>query len=336
MTWRVFYSYSPQDADLRDRLGTHLAPLVRQGKISAWDERKIMPGTDWESAVSERLNSAHLVLLLLSADYLASDYCFGAEIERALARLKRGEVRMMPLLLRPCLWQESLFSELQVLPRNGVPVTCSASIDGALNEVAASIREIVSEPPPRSKSATRADFGLHGTDPALALVARQMHSYARLYERTRQRMAGRSVARTARMEQIFERMRTLAPVSSPLLHDLANSPSPGERLAAVAILQSFAVEEYLPFLLQLVESGKAFIGYHALLALRVAVDGLEPPAYPELSRLLQDAESALDKRDTPPDSDRRAALSDAQKALRVTQEIFSDMHVEPAHDPEAR
>ena len=90
MLWRVFYSYSHRNAELRERLATYLAPLTQQKKIVEWHDRKIEAGADWEREISDRLDSTHLILLLVSEDFLASDYCFGVEVEKALARLKRG------------------------------------------------------------------------------------------------------------------------------------------------------------------------------------------------------------------------------------------------------
>jgi hypothetical protein len=96
MAWRVFYSYSHRDAELRERLARYLAPLVRQGKIVEWHDREIEPGTDWESEISDQLEAANLILFLVSEDFLASEYCFGVEVERALSRLKSGEVKVLP------------------------------------------------------------------------------------------------------------------------------------------------------------------------------------------------------------------------------------------------
>jgi hypothetical protein len=116
MAWQVFYSYSHKDAELRDRLGIHLAPLKYQRKIVEWHDRKIEPGTNWEKEISAQLESAHLIVLLVSADFLASEYCFGVEVEKAFTRLKRVQVKVVPILLKPCLWEESRFSALQIIP----------------------------------------------------------------------------------------------------------------------------------------------------------------------------------------------------------------------------
>ena len=121
--WQLFYSYSHKDSDLRERLATYLAPLKQQNKIEEWYDRRIEPGQNWEKEITDRLDSANLFILLVTGDFLASDYCFGVEVERALARLKKGEVKIVPILAKPCLWQESRFSELQMVPRDTKPMT---------------------------------------------------------------------------------------------------------------------------------------------------------------------------------------------------------------------
>ena len=322
MAWRVFYSYSHKDAELRERLGTYLAPLRHQQKIIEWHDRKIEPGANWETEISSRLDSAELILLLVSADFLASEYCFGVEVEKAMARLKRGEARVVPILLKPCLWEESRFSELQIIPRDARAIASWSSADEALKEVASEIRKLVSESPP-SVSAPSAEPGeRHRFDLSLDLVRGQVRSYAHLYERTRQRMRA-SNDRTHRMEQIFEQMRSLATASYPLLDDLASSPSPGERLAAVAILQVFAAEQSLPFLVKLVGSEKPFVGYHAARALQFAVGSLDPHVYPQLLEAIHEAQAVLKSASVRFDSDRQTVLRAAEKELQDTIKTLS-------------
>jgi hypothetical protein len=315
MAWRLFYSYSHKDAELRDRLGTHLAPLKHQQKISEWHDRKIEPGANWDTEISSQLESAHLILLLVSADFLASEYCFGVEVEKAMSRLKHGEVKVAPILLKPCLWEESRFSEFQIIPRDARPITLWPSVDEAFKNVAGEIRKIVSESLPSKSNASAAAVGPHRFDSSLDLVRAQVRSYAQLYERTRQRMRA-SDARTLRMEQIFEKMRNLATASYPLLHELAASYSPGERLAAVAILQVFAAEQSLPFLVKLVGSEKPFVGYHAAKALHFAVGSLDPHVYPQLLDAILTAQQVLKSAVDGFDSDRRTVLRAAEEELR--------------------
>lgn len=320
--WRVFYSYSHKDAQLRERLATYLAPLRQQKKIAEWYDREIKPGADWDTEISEQLNSAHLILLLVTEDFLASDYCFGVEVERALVRLKAGEVRVVPVLLRPCLWQESRFSELQIIPRDAKAVSSWTSPQDAFVDVANEIRAVVSESPPSSSTAPLKPIEQRAFESSLDLVRTQIQSYARLYERTRQRMTA-STDRTARMERVVAQMRALATASYPLLAELASSPSPGERLAAVAILQVFATERFFSFLVRLVASEKPFIGYQAIVALRFAVEALDPRAHEQLAEALEDARVALESASGGFDNDRQALLRDARQELHTTMESFA-------------
>jgi hypothetical protein len=322
MTWRVFYSYSHKDAELRERLGTYLAPLRQQQKITDWHDRKIEPGANWETEITSQLDSAELILLLVSADFLASEYCFGVEMEKAMARLKRGEVKVVPILLKPCLWEESRFSELQIIPRDAKAIASWPSVDEALTDVASEIRTLVSEAPSSLAQPSSEVGERHPFDLSLDLVRGQVRSYAHLYEKTRQRMRP-SNDRTRRMDEIFEKMRNLATASYPLLEELSRSPSPGERLAAVAILQVFAGEQYLPFLVKLVGSEKPFVGYNAARALRFAVASLDPHAYPQLSDAIREAQVALASASVGSDSDRLTTLREAEAELADTIKTLS-------------
>ena len=322
MSWRVFYSYSHEDATLRDRLGKYLAPLVHQKKIVEWHDRKIEPGGNWETEISSHLEFAHLILLLVSADFLASEYCFGVEVEKALARLKRGEAKVVPVLLKPCLWKESRFSELQIIPRDAKAITSWTSPEEALTDVADEISKLVSASPPSPSEIPSEHSEPHRFDSSLDLVRGQVRSYAHLYERTRQRMSASS-ERTHRMEQILEKMRVLATASYPLLDELASSPSPGERLAAVAILQVFATEQFLPFLVKLVGSEKPFVGYHAVKALHFAVGSSNPRVYPQLLEAIRDAHALLDSAAVGFDTDRQTVLRAAEQELRANIESLS-------------
>ena len=97
----VFYSYAHEDEALCNELEKHLSLLQRQRLITAWHDRHILPGTDWAQAIDEHLERASVILLLISADFLASDYCYGIEMQRALERHQANEARVIPILLRP-------------------------------------------------------------------------------------------------------------------------------------------------------------------------------------------------------------------------------------------
>ncbi|HYE79255.1 MAG TPA: toll/interleukin-1 receptor domain-containing protein [bacterium] len=320
MAWKVFYSYAHEDRELRNRLSTYLKPLVQQNRIIEWHDRLIKPGAGWEGEISERLATADLILFLVSADFLASDYCFDVEVNAALERLKAGRVQVVPILLRPCLWENSRFSELQIIPRDAQPLTEMSSLDRGLVEVAKEIQKIVAEPPPAAApGATRDDPAYHA---AMQLVREQVRAYAHLYERIRQRMPA-SWDRTKRMGGVFERMRGLATAAYPLLKELIQSPTPGERMAAVAILQVFASEASLPFLVRLVEQEKPFIQYQAIKALHFAVEAIHPQAYPRLLEAIGEAKKALAAQDAGDKADRVTLLNQAEAELRQTMQALA-------------
>ena len=139
----LFASYAPQDILLQGELKEHLRPLQREGLIELWPDRNINAGTDWEQQSSELLQNAHIMLLLVSIDYLNSDYCSGVEMKQALERHERGEALLIPILLRPCLWNTSALRKLQVLPGNGQPVTTWANREAAWLDVVQSLHQVI-------------------------------------------------------------------------------------------------------------------------------------------------------------------------------------------------
>ncbi len=141
----VFVSFSHRDEDLRRRLESHLALLGREGRIALWHDRKIGAGEEWGSRISGHLEAADLVLLLVSADFLASKYCYEIEMQRALQRHGEGTARVVPVLLRPCDWQEAPFARFQALPLDGRPVTSWADEDAAWTAVAEGLRALVDD-----------------------------------------------------------------------------------------------------------------------------------------------------------------------------------------------
>src|SRR5579864_9029508 len=106
-TANVFISYAKEDKALLGVLESHLALLERQGLISTWHNRLIVLGTDWAKAIDEQLERASIILLLISANFFASDYCYGREMKRALERhgASNDEVHVIPIIIRPCDWR---------------------------------------------------------------------------------------------------------------------------------------------------------------------------------------------------------------------------------------
>jgi hypothetical protein len=139
----VFFSYAHEDEVLRDELAKHLKLLERQGVIKAWSDRNITAGEEWKNVIDERLESANIILLLISADFLASDYCYDIELDRALERHKSKEARVIPIILRSSDWQNSAFGKLAALPTGGKAITSWPNEDEAFTDVVQGIRKVI-------------------------------------------------------------------------------------------------------------------------------------------------------------------------------------------------
>ncbi|MEM9482295.1 MAG: TIR domain-containing protein [Cyanobacteria bacterium P01_F01_bin.116] len=139
----IFFSYSHRDEVLRDEMAKHLSILKRQGVIAAWYDRDIEVGSEWAADIDTHLNSAQVILLLISPDFLASDYCFDLEMKRAMERHEAREAYVVPIILRPVDWSGAPFGKLQALPKNAKPVTSWANLDEAFENVAKGIRRLV-------------------------------------------------------------------------------------------------------------------------------------------------------------------------------------------------
>lgn len=138
----VFFSYSHKDESLRDELETHLKLLQRQGVISAWHDREILPGSEWDGEIDQHLELAKIILLLVSADFIASNYCWDTEVEMAMKRHDSGQAKVIPIMLRSCDWKNSPFAKLQGLPLEMKAVTSWSDRDAAWTDVALGIRSI--------------------------------------------------------------------------------------------------------------------------------------------------------------------------------------------------
>jgi hypothetical protein len=143
----IFISYAREDERLRKKLETHLGLLQQEGMITTWYDRNISAGAEWISEINDHLNTSQIILLLVSAPFLASNYCYSIEMARALERHERGEARVLPIILRPVHWQSAPFSKLQALPTDAHPVTGRRwrNIDEALADVTQGIRKVVEE-----------------------------------------------------------------------------------------------------------------------------------------------------------------------------------------------
>jgi tetratricopeptide (TPR) repeat protein len=138
-----FYCYAREDHDFCEKLEHYLTPLKRRHSFSTWFDRRINPGENWEEAVEEHLNAADLIFLLISPDFMASDYCYTKEMRRALERHARGEARVVPILLRPTYWEDMPFSGIQLLPTNSIPLTRWLDSDEAFQDIIGGIDKTI-------------------------------------------------------------------------------------------------------------------------------------------------------------------------------------------------
>ncbi len=141
----LFYSYAPEDEALRTQLDTHLALLKRQNLIHGWYRREVQAGQNWEREIDVHLRSAHIILLLVSPAFIASDYCYGVEMLHAMKRHTAGTARVIPLILRPCDWEAAPFGKIQALPKDTKPVTLWENLDSAFTDIAKGLRAVLTD-----------------------------------------------------------------------------------------------------------------------------------------------------------------------------------------------
>ena len=152
----VFISYAHEDEALLRQLQTHLASLKRQGLITSWYDREIVAGRDWANEIDEHIEQASVILLLVSADFIASDYCYEVEMQRALERHDAGQARVIPIVLRPVSWKGLPFTRLQALPTDAKPVTTWGNRDEAWADVVAGIQSAIEDLSPLPATTVRA------------------------------------------------------------------------------------------------------------------------------------------------------------------------------------
>jgi hypothetical protein len=139
---RVFYSYAREDEEYLRELEKHLVELERQGLITSWFDQQRSPGADWSSEIIDHLITANIILLLVSQDFIASDFIYEKELQVALRRHELREARVIPIILRPSDWKHTPFAKFQVLPRGGLPVSIYPNRDEAFRDIVSGIRYI--------------------------------------------------------------------------------------------------------------------------------------------------------------------------------------------------
>jgi len=143
MNIKIFISYAHADEELYKKLEEHLNPLKYSGKITTWQDQEIPPGADWEDQIDTHLNEADMILLLISSSFIASNYCWNKEVQIALERHKAGTAKVIPIILKPTLWQDTPLGRLQVLPTKAKPIVQWDNQDAAFEDVARGIQKAV-------------------------------------------------------------------------------------------------------------------------------------------------------------------------------------------------
>jgi hypothetical protein len=163
----LFFSYSHVDENLRDQLEIHLAGLRRQGLIDSWHDRRITAGEDFGEAIDQHIDTADVILLLVSPDFIASDYCYEREMKRALERHQSGDARVIPVILRPCDWHDLPFGKLLATPKDGRPITKWANVDEAFQDVVTAIKGALKQHGRKANPSTKRDADARKTTSTL-------------------------------------------------------------------------------------------------------------------------------------------------------------------------
>lgn len=142
---RVFLSYSHADEALRHKFETHLAMLKREGEIEVWHDRELVVGDHLDDEISGYLETADLIVLLVSSDFLASYYCYEREMGRSLERAEAGEARLAPIVLRACDWKSTPFAKYVLAPTDARPIVEHPDIDAAFLQVVNELRRAISK-----------------------------------------------------------------------------------------------------------------------------------------------------------------------------------------------
>ena len=145
MAYEVFISYSHQDQTLRQKLDNHLSNLKQQNIITSWYDGDITAGTEWRSQIKQHLIDAQIILLLVSANFIASDFCYSTEMKQAIARHDANKARVIPILLHPTDWKGAPFAKLKMLPTDAKAITLWPTHDEGFVDVIQGIRDAIND-----------------------------------------------------------------------------------------------------------------------------------------------------------------------------------------------
>jgi len=218
----VFISYSHEDEEWKDRLVTHLGVLERQGILDLWDDRRIGAGEDWYEEIQEAINRASVAILMVSANFLTSKFILSEEVPRLLERRKKEGLRIFPVIVKPCAWDEvKWLARIQARPKDGRPISGGDEyqIDTDLTAIAREVKAIIDHPVVRRyRGPSYVEFVLVvGRSNELAAVREDIESYGdepvdwRPYYPEYERRVGPFVQYVVAREDFTSRFLQLAP-----------------------------------------------------------------------------------------------------------------------------
>ena len=140
---KLFYVYTPEDKVIKKELEAHLSPLIRAHMITIWGEREIQSGLDWHKTITSRLETADLIVFMISPSFMASNYMAGSEMYQILESHKRGDAYVLPILIGSVDWTHTPLNELQIFPPNGKPLSMESDPDNAFSQIVQKIREVI-------------------------------------------------------------------------------------------------------------------------------------------------------------------------------------------------
>lgn len=139
----IFISYAREDEKYKIELEKHLSGLKNNGFIETWSDRSILPGQEWDKEIKKQIDEADIILFLISADFMNSDYINDVEIKKAILRYQNSEVIIIPVIIRPCDLQSLEINMHSALPKDAKPVTDWRNKDKAFLSIVQGIKKII-------------------------------------------------------------------------------------------------------------------------------------------------------------------------------------------------
>lgn len=140
---KVFLSYSHADEKYKEELDKHFAALKRSDKVETWNDREMAAGTRFDDDIKNHLNQDDIIILLISSDFIASDYCYNIEMQKAIERANNNECKVIPIIVRPCLWTETPIKDILSLPKDGKPISKYEDRDEAYLEIVSAVNNMI-------------------------------------------------------------------------------------------------------------------------------------------------------------------------------------------------